>query len=334
MIRILWLTPNKPNNISVGRQRIVAHLGAKGFDVTIRAARFGSLSDLLIDSREYNVVIGTTRAGAIIGAGLTTVTGVPLVVDHVDPIRQFEETTTCLVAPVVRHLEHMAFRQSAHTLYVYPEEESRVRRFAPAATETDLGVDFERFTDPNDQILKTAKNRLNKLDLHDNIAIYVGGLEPIYHIEELVSSVNHLEDWSLVFLGSGSLEGTIKEAAANTRDVVFLGTVPHEEVPGYLHAVDVGISLVDDPHTLKVLEYGAARLPTVQLSGRAEGKLRTSVTYCDADPSSIADAVQQAAGSRVDELHELSKRYSWAAIARQYATIIDSVAANCPQQIR
>jgi len=34
--RVLWLTPDKPDNISVGRQRIADHLETRGFDVTLR----------------------------------------------------------------------------------------------------------------------------------------------------------------------------------------------------------------------------------------------------------------------------------------------------------
>lgn len=321
---VLWLTPDKPANISVGRRRIADELERVGHRVVLRGTTAETVALSIRERGQYDVIVGTTRSGAIAGVPLSYILDVPLVVDHIDPIRQFDETNSWPLARTVRHLEHLAFRRSSQTLYVYPEEEGRVRRFAPAATKTDLGVEFDRFAHPDPQVLDNAMDRLDTLDLRENVAIYVGGLEPIYHIEELIASIDHLEDWSLVLLGSGSLEDVV-EAAADTRDVFYLGTVPHEEVPGYLHAADVGVSLVDDPRTLKVLEYGAAKLPTVQLSGRAEDRLGTAVTYCGVEPRSIADAIQRTSGSKTDELHELAREYSWATIANQYRTVLEAV---------
>lgn len=331
MTRVLWLTPNKPENISVGRQRIATHLDADGFEVTLRAGSPGAVVESVTGDATYDVVVGTTRAGAIVGAGLTAITGWPLVVDHVDPIRQFEETNPWPLAWVVCHLEHVAFRRSAHVLYVYPEERARVERYATAATETDLGVEFDRFADPDANIVDTARDHLDGLALRENVAIYVGGLEPIYHVRELVACVDYLDDWSLVVLGSGSLEDVVTDAAADSAAVAYLGTVPHERVPGYLHVADVGVSLVDDPHTLKVLEYGAARLPTVQLRGRAERKFGESVEFCEAEPESIAAAVKRATGAdpeTVDSLQALAREYSWECIADQYAGVLRTAAGT------
>ena len=121
---------------------------------------------------------------------------------------------------------------------------------------------------PPTETIEAAETRLEALDLEEQVAIYVGGLEPIYHVDELLASVDCLDGWSLVVLGTGSLSGRV-ERTAERLNVVFLGTLPHEQIPGYLHAADVEVCLVDDLHTLKVLEYGAAGLPVVQLVGRA-----------------------------------------------------------------
>ncbi len=324
MTRVLWLTPNKPENISVGRQRITAHLEERGFTIDLQAGDLPTLRKALYDDEDYDVVVGTTRAGAIVGTAISVLRGRPLVVDHIDPIRQFEETSVWPLAFFVKHFEHLAFRRSAHTLYVYPEEASRVHRFASSASETNLGVEYDRFADPSQEVIERVCERLSRFDLHENVAIYVGGLEPIYHIRELVDSIDHLDNWSLLVLGSGS-ESEYVEQAAEVTDVTFLGTVPHEDVPGYLYAADVGVSLVDDPNTLKVLEYGAAGLPTVQLAGRAEARLETAVEYCEADPKSISTAIERTRGRSVDELREITQDYSWESIADQYASVIAKV---------
>lgn len=324
---ILWLSPDKPDNISVGRQRIIDHLQDAGFEVTLKAATPHTIPELLRNRSEYDVIVGTTRAGALLGAVLKLLTGTPLVVDHIDPISQFEETNAWWLAFAVKHLEHAAFRLSDHTLYVYPEESERVQRFARSSSETNLGVEFDRFADPDDQLVEAARSRLQDHSVADDVAIYVGGLEPIYHIEAMIESLDHLDDWSLVILGSGSLEDEVARTAETRDDLHFLGTVPHEEVPGYLHNATVGVSLVDDPHTLKVLEYGAAELPTVQLAGRAEPKLGETVEYCELDPRSIAEAIERARGSRPSGLADVARSLSWASIAETYRTVLEQVTA-------
>src|SRR5699024_5959214 len=153
----------------------------------------------------------------------------------------------------VRAAENLAFRLADHTLYVYDEERERVSRYAREMTKTDLGVSYERFANPDPDIVAAARDRFREAGIGENerLAIYVGGLEPIYHVEELLAAMDRLDDWTLVVLGTGSLASAVKRVAGDRENIVFLGTVSHESIPGYLHVADVGVSLVDDPHTLK-----------------------------------------------------------------------------------
>lgn len=329
-MKILWLIPNKPENISVGRQRIASHLEAGGFDVELRSGGLSAIINALHSNHPYDVIVGTTRAGAIVGSVVSAATRQPLVVDHVDPIRQFEETNLLPVAKTVRYLECLAFSQSSHTLYVYSEEKERVRRFAPDASKTDLGVDYDRFADPDTQVIKAARKELSEYDLQQNLALYVGGLEPIYHVRELIDSISYLNGWSLVVLGSGSQSEYVR-ANSDGRNVAFLQTVPHEKVPGYLHAADVGVSLVDDPNTLKILEYGASRLPTAQLTGRAEEKFEGMVEFCRPDPESIAAGIERASNAdktMINKLQDFAAQYSWERIASDYADVLRTVVSQ------
>ncbi|WP_137288542.1 glycosyltransferase [Natronorubrum halophilum] len=322
---VLWLTPDKPADISVGRRRIADHLTNEGFAVTVRGTTPKTVLRSLREGGRYDVVVGTTRAGAIAGAVLKLATGTPLVVDHVDPIRQFEENNPRWLAEIVRRLENAAFRVSDHTLYVYAEERERVDRFA-AATKTDLGVEFDRFANPSPEALSRAESTL---DAHgaERVAIYVGGLEPIYRIRELLAAARELADdeWTLVVLGAGSLSDLVERTAAAHENVVFPGSVPHEDVPGYLRAADVGVCLVDDPHTLKVLEYGAAGLPTVQVRGRAEDRFDGLVEFCDATPTGITRAVERAAGTDPEPLRSFARGFEWSNIAETYKKVIITV---------
>lgn len=324
--QILWLTPDKPDNISVGRQRIAAHLRTRGFDITLRGTTVRTLARSLCEIGRYDAIVGTTRAGAIAGMGLKIVHQCPLVVDHVDPIRQFEEMHPSWLSVIVRHLENAAFAASDHVLFVYDEESERIDRYASRTDQTGLGVEFELFSDPDSEVVDATDAEIESLGLDGRIAIYVGGLEPIYQVQELVKGVELLDGWSLLILGDGSLSEEIAAIDSAKDDVAYVGTVPHESVPGYLHNADVGISLVDDPHTLKVLEYGAAGLPVVQRKGRAEFRFGDRVEYADTTPESIAAAIERAGERQVDDrLRSFAAEFEWVEIADDYEQSLKSV---------
>ena len=323
---VLWLTPDKPENISVGRQRIAVELEASGVDVTLRGTTLRTVVHSLREIGRYDAVIGTTRAGALAGIAVKLIHRQPLIVDHVDPIRQFETTHPGWLARIVRVLENVSFTLADHVLYVYEEEADRVTKYAGSRTKTDLGVDFDRFADPDPVVVRMAADHVDSLDTADDIVVYVGGLEPIYHISELLEAMDLLDDWTLLVLGEGSLSETVSEAAASRDDVVYLGSVPYDEVPGYLQAADVGVSLVDDPHTLKVLEYGAAGLAVVQAAGHAEARYGARLEYCDVAPQSIADAIQSVEpDSKASRLSSYAEEFRWSDIAENYLAVIQDV---------
>lgn len=335
-MKVLWLTPDKPENISVGRRKIADSLAALGIDVTLRGTTAQTMLTSLREWGEYDLLVGTTRAGAIAGAALSILTRTPLVVDHVDPIRQFAETHPRWLALAVRLAENVSFALAAHVLYVYLEEEERVCRYAHAASKTSLGVAYDRFADPDPQVIEHVRARLAEEGISDDtkILIYVGGLEPIYHINDLLAAIEHLNGWTLLILGTGSLKEQVERAADDREDIIFLGTVDHANVPGYLHAATAGICLVDDPHTLKVLEYGATGLPTVQLRGRAEDRFGTYVEYCAPCPQGIACAVRAVSKRRGNEtFQEYVQDFDYKWVADHYSRVFQAVARDEIQRL-
>jgi len=322
---VLWFTPDKPDNISVGRRMIAEHLDDEGYDVTLRATTAGTARRSLSDAERYDALVGTTRAGAFAATTLARARNVPLVIDHVDPIRQFAETSPPGLSVPVRHAENAAFRLADHVLYVYEEEAERASRWAPT-TKTALGLEYDRFVDPDEAAVDAARETLAERGVTDKVVLYVGGLEPIYHIAALLDAMDHLEGWTLAVLGTGSLSDEVRRRSDERDDVEYLGCVAHEAVPGYLHAADVGISLVDDPHTLKVLEYGAAGLPVVQRAGRAEERFGNMVTYCQPVEHNVARAIVEAYHrGPSDPLRSFVEQYRWSNVARTYADVFDDV---------
>jgi len=325
-MNVLWFTPDKPENISVGRDRIADHLKDSGFDVTVRGTTLQTVLRSVREHGAYDVIIGTTRAGAFAGMVLKLLHRRPLVVDHIDPIRQFEETHQRGLAALVRILENISFVFADQVLFVYEEEHERIVRYTDSVCKTDLGVEADRFREPDSEITSAVRDQFEEWGLEENVAVYVGGLEPVYHIDELLVAMTHLPSWSLLVIGDGSLQRTVTNAAAQQENVHYAGTVPHDRVPGYLHAADIGISLVDDPHTLKVLEYGISGLAVVQLAGRAESRFGDLVEYTDLDPTHIAETIRSAGERELDDsLRSFSSAYDWSDIADNYAEAITSV---------
>ncbi|WP_136715458.1 rhamnosyltransferase WsaF family glycosyltransferase [Halorientalis salina] len=323
---VLWLTPDKPDDISVGRDRIATHLENEGLTVEVRGTTAMTVAKSLRERGRFDVVVGTTRLGAITALCVSKAHGIPLVVDHVDPISQLRETESAPVVALVERLENLAFRLADHVFYVYPEEAARIQARASSSTETDLGVDYDRFATPDESVVDAARERLGTVP--SNLAVYVGGLEPMYSVEAMLEGVACLDDWTLVVAGAGSLEPQVEAAAERSVEIRFLGTVPHEEVPGLLQLADVGLSLVDDPHTLKVLEYGAAGLPVVQLAGRAESRFGGLVEYCTTDPESVAGAIERADRSgKGQALQTYVAGFDWREITRDYVLALESITA-------
>lgn len=327
-MEVLWLRPDKPADVSVGRHRIAAILQERGHDVRVENATVADFRHVLGGSGDVDVVVGTTRLGALVAVWRKLLRGTPAVVDHIDPIEQFGRTHGRLATGLVGLVERVAFRLADHVMVVYEEEVPRVERDARGVTETGLGVDFERFADPDESAVQRAREHLEEsgLDLARERVIYVGGIEPAYHVETVADAMAHLPDWDFVVLGDGSRREAIETHPQE--NVHYLGTVPHERVPGYLHASDVGICLLDDRNTLKLLEYGAAGLPAVNVEGDAETRFEGLIEFCTLDPADVAAAVERAAvhdADDVDAYRTFVRDFGWESVADDYEAVFRRV---------
>lgn len=317
-----WMRPPKLENISVGRHQVAKHLRDRGFDIDILDAT-RETAQAVLRNRDYDILIGTTRAGALIGATAKLVTGTPMIVDHIDPIRQFHESDPWWLSVPVHVGESLSFAIADHVCYTTLEDESRVNRWARRADRTTLGVEYERFANPPKDIVQAADHALREYDLRQHAAIYIGGLEPNYHIHELLTAIERLPEWSLIVLGDGSLSPEVRAA----EQTIYLETVPYEAVPGYLQMADVGVSLIDE-RTCKVIEYAAAGLPIVHQQGRVADRFGELVRPTDCSPTSIGDALDDAScwpWERVSEMQAWAEGRDWGAVADIYESAIGEV---------
>jgi len=106
------------------------------------------------------------------------------------------------------------------------------------------------------------------------VVAFVGSLKPWHGVELLLASFERLlagvPDAHLVVVGDGPLMPQVREVASRLGDeaVTVTGSVPHEEVPGWLALATVGVAPyppLDDFYfsPLKVVEYMAAGLPVI-----------------------------------------------------------------------
>jgi len=295
-------------------------LRRRGYVVEVRNAPFSQGRDIIEDAGEYDAIIGTTRAGALLGAMAKLRHGTPLIVDHIDPIRQFHDTEPPWLSYPVHAAESAVFRLADHVCWVTADDSPRVRRWGRRYTQTALGVDFDAFARPTPEAVDAAASRLSGLALRSRVAVYIGGLEPIYNLEALLDGMRAAERWSLLVLGEGSLEQDIEAAAKADDSLHYLGSVPHEHVPGYLHHADVGVCLADE-RTVKVLEYAAARLPVVHVNGTAADRFGELVQHVRLDARSIAGGLDDAANwpsGRLDEMQRHARDRDWERVTEAY----------------
>lgn len=334
MTRVLWLVPNKPDNISTGRQRIAQGLRNRGHTVTLRQDR---KTHAKTQSRlDFDVLMASSAAGGLFGPPARLFQRTPFIMDHVDPIRQMYVTANRRNAWLAHALQFVGFRVADGIFYVYDEERPRFDGLSARVEQTTLGVDYDRFADtPSAFSLAAVEAQLDAAGIEPGFATYIGGLEPIYHVPELLHAAAR-GGWPLVLAGTGHYDDKARRYADAHTNIAHLGVLDHAHIPALLHYAGAGVCLVDDPHTVKVLEYAAAGLPVVHVAGRAMRTLPTGAVHWVAQdrdgvpiPGEITRAVRAAFddGDGFAALREHAEAHDYAGVVAQYDRMVREVTA-------
>jgi glycosyltransferase involved in cell wall biosynthesis len=130
---------------------------------------------------------------------------------------------------------------------------------------TPSGVDLDLFGDPPDP----APLR-RRLDVDGRFVVgWVGSFRRFHAVEQAVEAAAAVPDAALLLVGDGPERARIERLAHELGvHAVFTGTVPHDELPVYLAAMDAAVVLAQrgEPFhysPLKLAEYLAAGLPVV-----------------------------------------------------------------------
>lgn len=162
---------------------------------------------------------------------------------------------------------------------------------------TPTGVDLDLFGAANNPAPVRARLGLD----HRFVVGWVGSFRRFHALEQAVDAVASVDGATLLLVGDGPERPRI-EQLARQRGVpaVFTGTVDHDELPGYLAAMDAALVLAPAGggfhySPLKLAEYLAAGIPVVapaidQLAERLTDGVDALLTRPN-DPSSLATAL-------------------------------------------
>lgn len=201
-------------------------------------------------------------------------------------------------------------------------DETRLRTAADA-------VDLKAFT-----VNESKEELRKKLNLPQDkfLVVYAGHLYPYKGIPDLIEACQWLDDRIRIVIVGGRAEDLTrtKEKAESfkLKNVIFIGRVPHSDVPKYLHAADLAVM----PYTreshhveyysspLKLFEYLAAgrAILSTDLPSIREVLDDTTAEYVPPeDPKALADRMNALIKrpERIAELEahslRLSKLYTW-----------------------
>ena len=210
----------------------------------------------------------------------------------------------------------------------------RARRNSSAKVEViPNGVNVEKFKNQNSKIkIEELKKRLH-LKPEDRVIITTSRLVEKNGVGDIIESLRHLpNNIKLIICGNGVLEASLKckvESLKLTGRVIFLGFVPHGELPQYLHASDVFVRpSLSEGFGSSFVEAMAAGLPVIATPvGGIQDFLTDAETglFCEVqNPKSIAEKIQLLLSDGVlrnrviDNAGKMvQERYEWQGIAEK-----------------
>jgi len=182
-----------------------------------------------------------------------------------------------------------------------------------------------------------ARTRLG-LDADKRYVGFVGSLSRWHGLDVILAAFDDVvvayPDTDLLVVGDGPRRQALTEKAASAGladHVEFVGSVPHDRVPAYMSAFDVGIALKHPAipgSPLKLFEYLACGTPVLATADDdfaflADVEARCLVEY--GDPESVSEGIVSLLSADPDRLQrtarELSKEHTWERVAEDVLAV-------------
>ncbi len=281
-------------------------------DTALRTLMADHALDVVLE--RYSLESGTARR-------TSRVLAIPLVLEVNAPLVLEAARWRGLTDPE-RHLvaEREKFRSADAVIAVSSTLVEYVERQAPGALVRRVpnGAEIEPFA--------RARAERVGVDRGDVVIGFAGSMKPWHGVDDLLDAFARLREMrlpaQLVLAGHGPKETALRERVAATvglrGSVEFLGSVPHEDMPGVLARFDIGAAPYQQSpdfyfSPLKVVEYLASGLPVVypRIGDLPELVAGAGIAYEPGD----SDALSGALAALVQD-SGLRARLSVAAVAR------------------
>jgi len=236
--------------------------------------------------------------------------------------------------------EEAMFRRADLVFVTSERLRQRAAAFSSRVHLFPFGVKFEAF----DQVRGDAgRAPADIAELPRPVVGYVGGLHQWIDQDLVVDVARRLPDVTFAFVGPPQTDLSRLAQCANVK---LLGAKPHDELPNYVRAFDVGIvpyrlsDYTANVYPTKLNEYLAMGIPVVASDlfeirrfndehGDIVGVAKDGGAFADAVTAALADHQPAAVARRID----VARGNSWSArIAQMWRLVVEAIAVRAAQE--
>lgn len=182
------------------------------------------------------------------------------------------------ISPIYKKAAYFIEKQLSHHAdgYIFITEglqkfyENKIKLDSKPIDIIPSGIDLELFKKTKASKIRCAYNLIDS----NFIIGYVGGISRTRRLDFILQAFSEIPNASyrLMFVGDGDDRQNLEKLAREFRiqdRVIFTGFVPHENIPNYISAFDVGLCHLPDifiyrySFPMKILEYLACGIPVL-----------------------------------------------------------------------
>lgn len=242
-----------------------------------RLAHDHTLSSRIVDRLNHRPDLLYERYSLMHRAGIEVAQtlGVPHLLEINAPLVEEETRYRNLVQrDLAERIEQEIFLKASHIIAVSAAMKAHAMELGVAESKISVlhnGVDYDRFNTAIDRLEVRARLGLS----NSPVIGFVGSLKPWHGIDLLINAFQVVrrehKDARLLIVGDGPMMESLREQVTQRRlerSVVLTGHVPHNEIPGFLAAMDITVAPYQPQQNfyfspMKVIESMAVGRPVV-----------------------------------------------------------------------
>ncbi|MEM2970747.1 MAG: glycosyltransferase, partial [Candidatus Bathyarchaeia archaeon] len=272
-----------------------------------------------------DIIVGEGFLGGFAGAVLKRALGKPFVYDYIDPYTELAgQGPLGVYAFIERKLPQLADLTVCVSYYL----KEKAKFFGSKRTEL-----IPNGFDPNWLSLSIKPHKIS-LEKRKKV-LFVGqiGMSRI-----LLESAFYLSpEVLLVILGSGIEEKQIMNFVKTSgleKRVLFLGYVPHDNVPSLITSSDICVDTSGVETSLKLIEYGVFGKPVIALEGPVTRRFvkDQEIAVSQRNPKDIANTIMRLLHNIADAKNmgenlrkKIINEYRWDVLAEKYTSVLKNL---------